>query len=88
VSDFDFPNTIAGHAQRAKAAAVGVYQATIERLEPEIAMIDQGAAAASIAISLKRIADSLERIENNAAIASITGPFSASQVGAARGGKP
>lgn len=37
-----------------------VYLNTIERLEPGIAMIDAGAGYASIAISLKRIADSLE----------------------------
>jgi hypothetical protein len=38
------------------------YLDTIERLEPDIAMIDAGAAYASIAISLKRIADALEKI--------------------------
>lgn len=40
-----------------------VYQETIERLEPDIAMIDDGSFNASAAISLKRIADSLERLE-------------------------
>lgn len=39
-----------------------VYLDTIARLEPEIAMIDAGAYYASAAISLKRIADSLEKI--------------------------
>lgn len=48
---------MAGEAER-----VDVYLDTIKRLEPDIAMIDQGAAAASIAISLKRIADALEAI--------------------------
>lgn len=42
---------------------VDAYQNTIQRLEPEIAMIDADAALASIAISLKRIADSLDRHE-------------------------
>lgn len=36
---------------------VNVYLATVARLEPDIAMIDTGAGLASIAISLKRIAD-------------------------------
>jgi hypothetical protein len=36
------------------------YLATIDRLEPEIHMIDTGAGLASIAISLKRIADALD----------------------------
>lgn len=39
-----------------------VYLDTVKRLEPEIAMIDPGAYYASAAISLKRIADSLEKI--------------------------
>lgn len=39
------------------------YLATIERLEPDIRPIDLPAAAASIAISLKRIADFLERFK-------------------------
>jgi hypothetical protein len=39
-----------------------VYQGTVARLEPNIAMIDQGAALASISISLKRIADATEQI--------------------------
>jgi len=38
------------------------YLDTVARLEPEIAMIDTGGAAASIAISLKRQADYMERI--------------------------
>ena len=40
------------------------YIDTIERLEPDITPIDMTAAAASIAISLKRIADALENNEN------------------------
>lgn len=39
------------------------YLATVARLEPEITPIDLPAAAASISISLRRIADSLERSE-------------------------
>lgn len=39
---------------------VDAYLDTINRLEPEIAHIDLTAAAASMAISLKRIADALE----------------------------
>lgn len=35
------------------------YLDTVKRLEPDIAMIDLGAGLASIAISLKRIADAL-----------------------------
>lgn len=38
------------------------YLDTIARLEPDIAMIDTPAGIASIAISLKRIADSLDYI--------------------------
>ncbi len=38
------------------------YLDTVARMEPEIAMVDTGGAAASIAISLKRIADSLEKL--------------------------
>lgn len=41
---------------------VDAYLNTINRLEPDIVMIDQGAANASVAISLKRIADSLDTI--------------------------
>jgi hypothetical protein len=39
---------------------VDAYLDTIARLEPDIAMVDRDAALASIAISLKRIADALE----------------------------
>lgn len=39
-----------------------VYLETVDRLEPDIAMIDVGAFNASAAISLKRIADALEKI--------------------------
>jgi hypothetical protein len=38
---------------------VDAYLATIERMEPDIAMVDRDAALASIAISLKRIADAI-----------------------------
>lgn len=38
------------------------YLDTIGRMEPGIAMVDVGAAAASISISLKRIADALDRL--------------------------
>lgn len=43
-----------------EAEQVDAYLDTIKRIEPEIAMIDTGAALASIAISLRRIADALE----------------------------
>jgi hypothetical protein len=36
------------------------YLETIKRIEPDIHMIDPGAFYASVAISLKRIADALE----------------------------
>jgi hypothetical protein len=56
----------AGHAgvmtmSKSEAAEkrVDVYLATIERMEPGIAMVDRDAALASIAISLKRIADAI-----------------------------
>lgn len=39
------------------------YLDTIARMEPDIAMIDAAAGWASIAVSLKRIADTLERLE-------------------------
>ena len=41
---------------------VDAYLATIERMEKDITPVDLPAAAASIAISLKRIADSLDAI--------------------------
>lgn len=41
------------------------YQETIARLEPDIAIIDTGAGLASIAISLKRIADVLELLQKD-----------------------
>lgn len=43
------------------AERVDVYIETIKRLEPDIAMIDASAFYASAAISLKRIADILEK---------------------------
>ena len=42
---------------------VDPYLDTISRLEPSITIIDQNAGLASIAISLKRIANSLQAIE-------------------------
>jgi hypothetical protein len=47
-----------------ESEAVDAYMATIARLEPDIAMIDAGAAYASAAISLKRIADALEALNS------------------------
>lgn len=44
----------------AEKERVDAYLDTVRRIEPDIAMIDNGFAAASIAISLKRIADTLE----------------------------
>lgn len=43
---------------------VDAYLGTVSRMEPDIAMVDNGAAAASISISLKRIADVLEWIKS------------------------
>jgi len=40
-----------------------IYGKTIDRMEPNIASVDPGAYYASAAISLHRIANSLERIE-------------------------
>lgn len=41
---------------------VSAYLDTVARLEPEIAPVDLPAGIASIAISLKRIADGIEKI--------------------------
>ena len=43
-------------------AQENVYLNTIDRMEKDIAMVDSEAALASIAISLKRIADALDCI--------------------------
>ena len=43
---------------------VNVYLDTVSRIEPDIAMLDRDAALASIAISLKRIADNIDYIKN------------------------
>jgi hypothetical protein len=43
---------------------VDAYMGTVARMEPEITMVDHDAAMASIAISLKRIADVLEKAES------------------------
>lgn len=48
-------------AKNPEAERVSGYERTVARLEPDIAMIDAGAGWASIAISLKRIADILEK---------------------------
>lgn len=41
---------------------VDAYLATVERLEKEIAVVDELASLTSIAISLKRIADTLDQM--------------------------
>lgn len=48
---------------KSPADAASVYLDTVSRLEPNIGMIDEGAFYASAAISLKRIADTLEKNE-------------------------
>ncbi len=48
-------------------SGANAYLATVDRLEPDISMIDPGAYYASAAISLKRIADSLEILAAKAA---------------------
>lgn len=48
-------------AKKPEADRVAAYARTVCRLEPDITMIDAGAGWASIAISLKRIADILEK---------------------------
>lgn len=52
-------------ASKAAADRASAYLDTIKRIEPDIAMIDRDAALASIAISLKRIADAIEGIAAN-----------------------
>jgi hypothetical protein len=49
------------------------YRETLERMEPDISFIDTAAGWASIAISLKRIADSLERITTSDGISDLMG---------------
>jgi len=44
--------------------SVDEYINTISRMEPNITMVDRDAALASIAISLKRIADSVEATQD------------------------
>lgn len=63
----------------AEKERVDSYLNTINRLEPDIAMIDAGAAYASIAISLKRIADSIERLPNDISDAIAQGFFDATR---------
>jgi hypothetical protein len=43
---------------------VDAYMSTVKRLEPDIAMLDKDASLASIAISMKRIADVLDGPES------------------------
>lgn len=52
----------------AEKERMDAYLRTVERLEPDISMIDRDAALASIAISLKRIADVLYRVTDQDAI--------------------
>jgi hypothetical protein len=42
---------------------VNAYLATLARMEQDIALVDRDAALVSIAISMKRIADSLETLK-------------------------
>jgi hypothetical protein len=49
------------------------YKETIDRMEPDICFIDTAAGWASIAISLKRIADSLERLSTADGLADLIG---------------
>lgn len=42
---------------------VNAYLETVKRLEPDMAIVDHDAALASIAISIKRIADSLDNLQ-------------------------
>lgn len=51
-----------------EAEAVDAYLDTIKRLEPDISMIDLDAGMASIAISLKRIADALNKPNDRAEV--------------------
>lgn len=46
---------------------VSAYLDTVGRMEPEIAMVDTGAALASIAISLRRLADLLQSAKEETA---------------------
>jgi hypothetical protein len=46
--------------QSPEARRVEGYLDTVERLEPDISCVDRDAALTSIAVSLKRIADSIE----------------------------
>ena len=49
----------------ATEAERNVYLETLDRMEPDVAMVDRDGALASIAISLKRIADALEKVPSN-----------------------
>ena len=48
------------HEAEAAGRRVDAYLATVKRLEPNIAIVDCDASLASIAVSLRRIADALE----------------------------
>lgn len=50
------------HEAEAAGRCADAYLETVKRMEPDITPVDQDGAAASIAISLKRIADSLEHL--------------------------
>lgn len=54
---------------------VDSYLATLARMEPDIAMIDASAFYASAAISLKRIADSLEQIVKMGQLPYLIAPY-------------
>jgi hypothetical protein len=66
------------------------YLGTVNRLEPDIHMIDPGAFYASAAISLKRIADVLEKLPQaiEMAIQEAIANAEATQEGARRGFDP
>lgn len=44
---------------------VAAYLTTVDKLEPDIHPVDQDGALTSIAISMKRIADALEKIQKD-----------------------
>ena len=44
---------------------VDIYVRTVDRMEPDIAHVDESAVAASLSISMRRIADAAEKIEKH-----------------------
>ncbi len=62
----------------AEAERVDAYLDTVRRMEPDIAMVDRDAALASIAISLKRIADAV--CDRPTGAFTFPGPLSPEQV--------